>query len=60
MIEIWKTFSLYFLEFILVFTYFSRFFLIFLKISIFEFKNHRFLISDRTDPAEFQQIWLNF
>jgi hypothetical protein len=47
-------FSPDFLEFTLVFYIFFLDFFEFLKISNFELKNRRFLISDRTDPAEFQ------
>jgi hypothetical protein len=47
-------FSPYFLEFTLVFLH------IFLVFSNFEFKNHRFLISDQTDPDEFQKMQSNF
>jgi hypothetical protein len=52
-------FSPDFLEFTLVFTYFLDFFE-FSKISNFKLKNHRFLISDRTDPDEFQKMRPNF
>jgi hypothetical protein len=49
-----KLFSPNFLEFTLGFFYiFSRIF------SNFELKNHRFLITNRTDPAEFQRILAN-
>jgi hypothetical protein len=55
-VEISKAFSPDFLECTLVFYMFSRFFFEFLKFSKFEFKNHRFLISYRTDPYEFQKM----
>jgi hypothetical protein len=52
-------FSPNFLEFTLVFLHIFRFFE-FLKISKFKFKNHRFLISDWTDPDGFQKTWPDF
>jgi hypothetical protein len=48
-----KLFSLDLLESTLVFYIFVLDFSKNLKISNFEFKNHRLLISDWTDPAEF-------
>jgi hypothetical protein len=33
---------------------------LFFKFSKFEFKNHRFLISDWTDPGEFRKMQPNF
>jgi hypothetical protein len=52
-----KFFSLDFLEFTLAFLHIFLDFFEFLKISKFELKNHRFLISDRTDPVNFHRIF---
>jgi hypothetical protein len=51
-----KRFSPDFLEFTLVFLHIFLDFFEFLKISNFELKNRRFLISDQTSPIDFRRI----
>jgi hypothetical protein len=50
LLRIHSSFYIFFLDFFFKFSKFSK----------FEFKNHQFLISDQTDPGEFQKMWPNF